>query len=575
MVLWRAVACFLALGRRRVASKQRGARPRRDHASAHAPAHPASGRAGTPTGTSARRQPGDDASPVTAPLNASWLGAHAPYAALGEAAAAACDGACRARLRASFDCELKKAPLDVPGCAPGDSNALWASLRARVAAPRAACAGPHGAARCYDAAGGFCVLSKLRAPANASRAFCAPFAKDHTRPGYERAAEACAWTVHCDAADGDAAELERRLSAKGGKPGATRWPRIRLVGGAPPPGAAFEDGRVHYLARRGDCGGSGPNPAHCAGDLANFYAVLHLAASSVLGANATRDATRVLLGHGYAYGYDGLAAWGGDAGARADDVALYLLWRAGAAAVDRLADAVDGDATYGGPAGAAFVAATAVTAPAAMAAITWGPKNCKAQVRSDVLATLRRRADAFLDAHADALLPRLPNASRGYALVVERRAPEPERRRRLGGKGDARRRHVHNMGDLLAALRAARPELDVRPVAFDGSIPWALQVALWRRATLVVGLHGGALANALFLSPGQGLVEITPREHSCGHPSMFAHVAVAVGATYRGVLCAGCTMRSGGAVDVPAVLRAVAAVLDDDPKPALMADGGT
>ena len=26
MVLWRAVACFLALGRRRVASKQRGAR---------------------------------------------------------------------------------------------------------------------------------------------------------------------------------------------------------------------------------------------------------------------------------------------------------------------------------------------------------------------------------------------------------------------------------------------------------------------------------------------------------------------------------------------------------------------
>ena len=69
-------------------------------------------------------------------------------------------------------------------------------------------------------------------------------------------------------------------------------------------------------------------------------------------------------------------------------------------------------------------------------------------------------------------------------------------------------------------------------------------------------------------------MEITPREHSCGHPSMFAHVAVAVGATYRGVLCAGCTMRSGGAVDVPAVLRAVAAVLDDDPKPALMAGPG-
>ena len=41
---------------------------------------------------------------------------------------------------------------------------------------------------------------------------------------------------------------------------------------------------------------------------------------------------------------------------------------------------------------------------------------------------------------------------------------------------------------------------------------------------VVVGLHGGALAHAIFLGPGQGLVEITPREHSCGHPSMFAHM---------------------------------------------------
>ena len=53
---------------------------------------------------------------------------------------------------------------------------------------------------------------------------------------------------------------------------------------------------------------------------------------------------------------------------------------------------------------------------------------------------------------------------------------------------------------------------------------------------VVLGIHGGALANSLFLSPGQGLVEITPQQHSCGHPSMFAHVTVAVGARYRGVL---------------------------------------
>lgn len=76
-----------------------------------------------------------------------------------------------------------------------------------------------------------------------------------------------------------------------------------------------------------------------------------------------------------------------------------------------------------------------------------------------------------------------------------------------------------------------------------------------------MGLHGGALALSLFLSPGQGLVEITPREKSCGHPSQFAHTTVAVGAAYRGVLCRACTMRDGGAVDVPAVVRAARAVL--------------
>ena len=196
-----------------------------------------------------------------------WLGAHAPYRAQTEAEARQCGPACRATLRQRYKCEGIERPLPPCEFERKPVNADFASLLRATETPKASCAGPHGAARCYDAAGGFCVLSKLRAPANASRAFCAPFAKDHTRPGYERAAEACAWTVHCDAADGDAAELERRLSAKGGKPGATRWPRIRLVGGAPPPGAAFEDGRVHYLARRGDCGGSGPNPAHCAGCL--------------------------------------------------------------------------------------------------------------------------------------------------------------------------------------------------------------------------------------------------------------------------------------------------------------------
>ena len=60
-----------------------------------------------------------------------------------------------------------------------------------------------------------------------------------------------------------------------------------------------------------------------------------------------------------------------------------------------------------------------------MHAITWGAKNCKAQVRSDVLASLRANADGFLDAEAAARLPpRRPSGDttedKGFILVVER-----------------------------------------------------------------------------------------------------------------------------------------------------------
>ena len=97
------------------------------------------------------------------------------------------------------------------------------------------------------------------------------------------------------------------------------------------PCSAAVDETIHYFARRGDCGGLGPNPAHCAGDLSNFYAILNLVRRGVLGAasdDRSRDGARVVLGHGFAYG-SGSPAWGGPDGARADESALYLLWRAG------------------------------------------------------------------------------------------------------------------------------------------------------------------------------------------------------------------------------------------------------
>jgi len=173
-------------------------------------------------------------------------------------------------------------------------------------------------------------------------------------------------------------------------------------------------------------------------------------------------------------------------------------------------------------------------------------------VRSDVFAQLRRTVDDRIERAAN--LARRRRADKPFVLVLTRRAPT---RRRLLNT----RRTIHNLDAVVDALRAALPSLTVRVVSTAVVRPWARQVALWRRARVVVGLHGGALAHSLFLGPGQGLVEITPREHSCGHPSMFAHMAVGVGATYAGVLCRTCSMARGGAVEVEAVVLVVREVL--------------
>jgi capsular polysaccharide biosynthesis protein len=59
------------------------------------------------------------------------------------------------------------------------------------------------------------------------------------------------------------------------------------------------------------------------------------------------------------------------------------------------------------------------------------------------------------------------------------------------------------------------------------------QYALWRSAAVVVGVHGGNLGGALWLSPGQALVEIGFKGCATKDPTQYAHVAVGVGAKYR------------------------------------------
>jgi hypothetical protein len=297
--------------------------------------------------------------------------------------------------------------------------------------------------------------------------------------------------------------LQRRLL---GRPKEQMWPKVQLRRGPPPPRRMSDE--PLYLARRGDCGGSAPNPAHCLADGQLFHATMEVVRRSRNFAPLNR--TTVFLAGGFGFGGGAMRAAGGDAApwAPAADVATYLLW----GSARRVGWLYDADArTYD----TATYYRDVVLSPPPFHSATWAPANCRAQVRSDVFAQLRRSVDDRLEAAAN--LARRRHAEKPFVLVLTRRAPT--RRRLLNA-----RRTVHNLEGLVDALRAALPSLTVRVVSTAVARPWARQVALWRRARVVVGLHGGALAHALFLGPGQGLVEITPREHSCGHPSMFAHM---------------------------------------------------
>ena len=93
-------------------------------------------------------------------------------------------------------------------------------------------------------------------------------------------------------------------------------------------------------------------------------------------------------------------------------------------------------------------------------------------------------------------------------------------------RGDTALRRVADEGALEAALLAlAGPRVDVR--VFDGAARTPAEaVALFRAADVVVGVHGAALANALFCAPGATLVEFGFASAAARH---YEHLAFAVG----------------------------------------------
>jgi capsular polysaccharide biosynthesis protein len=84
-------------------------------------------------------------------------------------------------------------------------------------------------------------------------------------------------------------------------------------------------------------------------------------------------------------------------------------------------------------------------------------------------------------------------------------------------------------------------------------LPYLVQLALFRRARLVVAMHGGALGAVPWLRPTQAVLEVAAADK---HSAMYELQARAVGAQYEALTCSQCSWAHGGEVNIDAVLKA-------------------
>ncbi|CAI7794313.1 unnamed protein product [Closterium sp. NIES-54] len=92
-----------------------------------------------------------------------------------------------------------------------------------------------------------------------------------------------------------------------------------------------------------------------------------------------------------------------------------------------------------------------------------------------------------------------------------------------------------------------------RVVVFDGSLPLMEARALFRRAALLVGTHGAALTNLLFMPRGAFLLEIRPR----GYPNACYHHLASVSQMHYWLLLGNGTKDSALQVDTGEVLSTI------------------
>ena len=100
-------------------------------------------------------------------------------------------------------------------------------------------------------------------------------------------------------------------------------------------------------------------------------------------------------------------------------------------------------------------------------------------------------------------------------------------------RGSTTTRRVRDEAGVEDELAAGLGD-EIEVVVFDGRAQTAPAdvVGLFRRATVVVGVHGAALANALFCEPGALIVELGPENPAARH---YEHLAQAAGLGYARV----------------------------------------
>ena len=111
--------------------------------------------------------------------------------------------------------------------------------------------------------------------------------------------------------------------------------------------------------------------------------------------------------------------------------------------------------------------------------------------------------------------------------------PQSSGRRLYFSRDTAERRRARNEREVVRVLET----FGVERISLDGSWP-SEQVEMSRAADLIVGVHGAALSNALFMPSGGALIELTRREREDIYlPANYRVLAETMGHRYVPVRC--------------------------------------